>query len=145
MDLSLPQIWLIIGLIMLVIELVSVLLVFVFFSVGALATALLASLGILQGIEMQILSFSAISLISMIALRKHARRLLGNRGKHHEYNEFVGETAMVVKDIPASHEGKIYYRGAEWKATSSDQTPISAGSKVVIVKTEGIVLVVEES
>ena len=145
MDLSLPQIWLIIGLIMLVIELVSVLLVFVFFSIGALATALLASMGILQGIEMQILAFSGISLISMLLLRKHARRLLENRGKQSEYNEFVGETAMVIKDIPAANEGKIYYRGAEWKATSSDHTPIIAGSKVVIVKTEGIVLIVEES
>ena len=63
MDLSLPQIWLIVGLIMLLAELVSVLLVFVFFAIGALLTALLASVGILTSVEAQLIAFSAISLL----------------------------------------------------------------------------------
>ncbi|REA58366.1 NfeD family protein [Dyadobacter luteus] len=145
MDLSLAQIWLIIGLVMLLAELVSVLLVFIFFAIGALLTALLASFGILPDIETQIIAFSAISIISMLILRKQARKLLDNRGKHHEYNEFVGETALVIRDIPVSGQGKIYYRGAEWKAISSDNEIITAGSKVVIKQTDGIVLIVEES
>lgn len=145
MDFSLPQIWLIVGLVMLVVELISVLLVFVFFSIGALATALLASIGVLPTIELQILTFSAISLLSMMLLRKKGKRLLEKQGKHNEYSEFVGETAMVVTDIPQGMEGKIYYRGAEWKAVSNQDQLISAGSKVEIVETQGIVLVVQES
>lgn len=145
MDLSLPQIWLIIGLVMLVAELLSVFLVFIFFAVGASVTALLAFLGVIPSLEMQIVTFSVISLISLLAFRKHARRLLDSRGKSLEYSEFVGETAMVVRDIPVEGEGKIYYRGAEWKAVSLDQSAILAGSKVVITRTDGIVLVVEES
>jgi membrane protein implicated in regulation of membrane protease activity len=145
MDLSLPQIWLIVGLIMLLAELVSVLLVFVFFAIGALLTALLASIGVLSSLEMQVIAFSVISLLSLLVLRKHARRLLDSRGKQHEYNEFVGETALVIRDIPAGGQGKIYYRGAEWKAISVSNSAISAGSKVVISRTDGIILVVEES
>jgi len=145
MDLSLPQIWLIVGLIMLLAELVSVLLVFIFFAIGALLTALLASIGILSTPEMQLIAFSVISLLSLLILRKHARQLLDNRGKHHEYNEFVGETALVIRDIPSNGEGKIYYRGAEWKAVSLHSSAIIAGSKVVIIRTDGIILVVEES
>ncbi len=145
MDLSLPQIWLIVGLIMLVAELLSVILVFIFFAIGGFFTALLAFSGVVTSLEGQIISFSVISLISLFLFRKHARRLLDNRGKSFEYNEFVGETAMVIREIPDTGEGKIYYRGAEWKATSEHHDPIAAGSKVVIVRTEGIVLVVEES
>jgi len=146
MDLSLPQIWLIVGLIMLLAELVSVLLVFVFFAIGALLTALLASMGLLNSMEIQILAFSAISLLSLVILRKYAKNWLDNkRGKLHEYSEFVGETALVIRDIPANGEGKIYYRGAEWKAVSFNHTPVVAGSKVVIIRTDGIVLIVEES
>ncbi len=130
---------------MLVVELISVLLVFVFFSIGALVTALLASIGVLPTIELQILTFSAVSLLSMILLRKHAKRLLEKQGKHNEYSEFVGQTAMVVKDIAQGKEGKIYYRGAEWKAVSNQDLLISAGSKVEIVEAKGIVLVVQES
>ncbi|MCF2486767.1 NfeD family protein [Dyadobacter sp. CY347] len=144
MDLSLPQIWLIVGLIMLIAELVSVLLVFVFFAIGALFTSLLAAAGLLTSTESQIIAFSVISVISMLVLRKHARRLLDRKGAA-EYNEFVGETAMVIKDIPAEGEGKIYYRGAEWKANSLNHTSITAGSKVVIKKADGILLIVEES
>ena len=94
---------------------------------------------------MQILAFSVISVISLFAFRKHARLLLDSRGKTFEYNEFIGETAMVIRDIPVSGEGKIYYRGAEWKAISIHLSPILAGSKVVIVRADGIVLIVEES
>ncbi len=145
MDLSLAQIWLIVGLVMLLAELVSVLLVFVFFAIGALLTALLVSVGILPTLESQLMAFSVISLLSLILLRKQAKGLLNRKGKHSEYNEFIGETALVIRDIPNSGHGKIYYRGAEWKALSLGSTAISAGSKVVIRRTDGIVLIVEES
>lgn len=144
MDLTLPQIWLIVGLVMLLAELVSVLLVFVFFAVGALLTSLLTTVGLLPTTESQILAFSAISLVSLLVLRKHARNLLERRSAA-EYSEFTGETAMVIRDIPGNGEGRIYYRGAEWKAVSETHENIPAGSKVVIKKTEGIVLIVEES
>ncbi|GAB2802650.1 NfeD family protein [Rhabdobacter roseus] len=145
MELSLPQIWLIVGLLMLVAELISVALVFVFFAAGALLTALLASLGVLPSLEWQLLGFSVISVLSLALLRKHAKKLFHPRGKLQEYNEYAGETAMVIKDIPASGEGKIFYRGAEWTALSATHTAIIAGSKVIIRRTEGIKLVVEES
>jgi membrane protein implicated in regulation of membrane protease activity len=145
MDLSLPHIWLIVGLLMLFAELASVVLVFAFFAVGALITALLAALGITPDLNTQLLAFSAISILSLLLFRKQARRLLDRRGKYHEYHEYAGETAMVIKDIPAAGEGKIYYRGAEWTALSATHAPIGAGSKVVIRRTEGIKLVVEES
>lgn len=144
MDLTQPQIWLIVGLVMLLAELASVLLVFVFFAVGALLTSLLTTAGLLPSTESQILAFSAISLISLLVLRKQARKLLDRRS-HPEFTEFTGETAMVIRDIPGNGEGRIYYRGAEWKAISEHHENIPAGSKVVIKKTEGIVLIVEES
>lgn len=145
MELSLPQIWLIVGLLMLVAELISVALVFVFFAAGALITALLASLGLLPDLNTQLFAFSVISVLSLALLRKQARKLLANRGKNTEYSEYAGETAMVIKDIPATGEGKIYYRGAEWIALSATNSLIAAGSKVIIRATDGIKLIVEET
>lgn len=146
MDLSLPQIWVIIGLLMLVAELVSTALVFVFFAVGGLITALLAAIGLLPSLEYQIMAFSLISILTLIIFRKNAKKIMEARHeKHEEYKEFVGETAMVIRDIPASGTGKIYYRGAEWSAISENHAIIEAGSKVIIQRTEGITLVVEES
>ncbi len=145
MDLSLPQIWLIVGLVMLLAELVSVTLVFIFFAVGAFATALLAVLGILNEPDAQIICFSVISFLSLVLLRKQAKLIFFRKEKNPEYNEFIGETAMVIREIPAGGEGKIFYRGAEWIAVSGHRNPIEAGSKVIIRQTDGIKLIVEEA
>jgi membrane protein implicated in regulation of membrane protease activity len=51
----------------------------------------------------------------------------------------------VISDIPAHGEGRIFYRGAEWMAVSNNNVPIEAGSKVTIVKADGIKLLVEEA
>ncbi len=130
---------------MLVAELVSVALVFVFFAAGALITALLASVGVLPDLNTQLFAFSLISVLALVFLRKQAKNLLSRRKNQVEYNEYAGETAMVVKDIPASGEGKIYYRGAEWIALSATHSLIEAGSKVIIRETDGIKLIVEET
>jgi membrane protein implicated in regulation of membrane protease activity len=143
MEFSAPQIWLIAGLLMLFAELASVTLVFIFFAVGALATSLLAYMGVLPSLTAQVLTFSLISLLSLYLFRKEAKRLL-NRPKSKEYNEYVGETAMVVQDITEQAEGKIFYRGAEWIALSYAHKAIPAGSKVIIRATSGIKLLVEE-
>jgi membrane protein implicated in regulation of membrane protease activity len=108
-------------------------------------TALLAALGIAPDLDSQLIAFSLTSLLSLLFFRKRARQLLDSRGKSQEYNEYAGETAMVIKDIPATGEGRIFYRGAEWTAISANHSPIEAGSKVVIRRTEGIKLIVEES
>ncbi len=144
MDLPLPQIWLIIGLILLLAELVSVTLVFVFLAIAALIIAFLGSIGLINSWEYQLILFSVISLVSTLLLRKPAKQWL-NKSRQKEYTEYTGETAMVITDIPADGEGKIFYRGAEWIAVSHHHTPIEAGSKVTIVRADGIRLIVEES
>ena len=143
-SLSLPQIWLIFGLLMLFAELISVALVFVFFSIAAFITSLLAATGLVTSWEYQIIIFSVITVASTVLLRKSAKEWV-NRSKEKEYTEYTGETAMVISDIPAQGEGRIFYRGAEWMAISYRNVPIEAGSKVVIVKADGIKLLVEEA
>ena len=142
--LSLPQLWLIVGLVMLFAELVSVTLVFVFFAIAAFITSLLAATGLVNSWEYQIIVFSVISIVATLMLRKPAKRWI-NRSDQKDYNDFAGETAMVIKDIPAEGEGRIYYRGAEWMAISAKKVPIVAGSKVTIIKADGIRLIVEEA
>lgn len=144
MELSLPQIWLIFGLIMLLAELVSVTLVFVFIAIGALLTALLAQFGIITELPSQVITCSVLSVVSLLLLRQKARDWVNKNGKNGEYKEYSGESAMVIKDIPAIGEGRIFYRGAEWIAVSQNKTQIAAGSKVIIDHAEGIRLFVVE-
>src|SRR5690606_19578335 len=141
---SLPQIWLIIGLLMLFAELVSVALVFVFFAIAAFITSALAATGLVTSWEYQLIVFSVLSVATTLALRKPAKRWV-NKSKQKDYNDDAADTAMVIRDIPAEGEGRIFYRGAEWLAVSSNHVAIEAGSKVTIIRADGIRLLVEEA
>ncbi len=52
----------------------------------------------------------------------------------------VGETGIVKTDIIP--EGKVFVHGELWKAISKN--PIRAGTKVKVVKVEGLVVEVEQ-
>jgi membrane-bound serine protease (ClpP class) len=52
----------------------------------------------------------------------------------------IGAEAEAVTDI--ANEGKVFLKGEYWKATS--KKAIKKGTKVAIVKVEGLSLIVEE-
>ena len=61
--------------------------------------------------------------------------------KHFSGSEaMVGAEAEVIKDI--DEEGEVFLMGEYWKATSKE--PVKKGSKVRVIKVEGLRLIVEE-
>ncbi|MBP2146065.1 membrane-bound ClpP family serine protease [Methanofollis sp. W23] len=56
----------------------------------------------------------------------------------------VGLEGLVTKEVePESIRGKVTIEGVEWSARSADGT-IQAGARVVVVRSEGVHIVVEE-
>ncbi|MFC5409065.1 NfeD family protein [Larkinella bovis] len=135
---TLLQIWAILGLLFLVAELVSISFVFAFLGVGALTTALCTWMGLTPDISAQLLCFSVVTIITLVAGRKPLRRWFESRTKKQEYREYVGDRATVVQTIPAHGEGRIFYRGTEWIAVSDTDESILAGKPVVIKRMDGI-------
>ncbi|RAJ96023.1 membrane protein implicated in regulation of membrane protease activity [Larkinella arboricola] len=136
------QIWAVLGLLFLTAELVSISFVFAFLSVGALVTALLTGLGLTSDVSGQLLCFSVVTIITLVAGRKPLRRWFESRTKKQEYTEYVGDRAKVILTIPAHGEGRIFYRGTEWIAVSETEESILAGKQVVIKRMDGIRAVV---
>jgi membrane protein implicated in regulation of membrane protease activity len=136
------QIWLILGVLLLIAELMSVSFFFAFLSIGALLTALLSWLNITTTLNMQLLAFSVISIGSLLFLRKPLQKVFLKNGKTVEYNEYVGDKATVVTAIPANGEGKVFYRGTEWAAKSDTGQAIDESSIVIIRELDGIKLIV---
>ncbi len=137
-----PQIWLIVGVLLLIAELMSVSFFFVFLSIGALTTALLSWLNITTTLNMQLLTFSVVSVGSLLLLRKPVQNIFKKDGKTVEYNEYVGDNATVVTAIPTNGEGKVFYRGTEWAAKSDTGQAIAETSIVTIKQLDGIKLIV---
>lgn len=144
MSLSPTNVWIIVAALTLIVELVSVSVVFIFFTIGGLVTALLTWLGVIDGINAQLLCFSLVSVLSLVLLRKPFKLWLKKSKSGTEYSEYLGDKATVIKAIPAQGEGRVFYRGTEWIALSENNEAIEAGKSVVIQALDGIKLIVKE-
>jgi membrane protein implicated in regulation of membrane protease activity len=138
-----PQLWVLLGILFLIAELLSVSFVFAFLSVGAFVTALVTVFGITPDLSTQLFCFAAITILTLVTGRKPLRRWFESRTKKQEYVESVGDKATVIETIPASGEGRIFYRGTEWAAVSENHESIMAGQPVVIRRMDGSQAVVE--
>lgn len=54
------------------------------------------------------------------------------------------ETFTLDTDIPAQGEGKVQYHGAPWTALNKTSEVLHKGDRVVVVKTEGVKLILEK-
>ncbi|WP_341227202.1 NfeD family protein [uncultured Arcticibacterium sp.] len=141
MELSSLEIWVILGVIFLIVEIFSVSFFAVFFGVGALVTALLTYLELTNDLITQVIAFLVVSAGSLVVFRKQILTAFNKSGEN--YTELVNERANVSAAIPAKGEGKVFYRGSDWIAEAVTDIAIPKGAKVLIKKVDGIRLIVE--
>jgi inner membrane protein len=135
--------WFIIGLVLFVLELVIPGFFIFFFGLGAWITALVCLIGD-PGINLQIIIFAVISVLSLIGLRRIIQRKFfyskGNKADEVE-DEFTGKEALAVSDFGGQLTGKVEFKGTTWKAESSAE--IKTGQRVIIIEKENFKLIVE--
>jgi membrane protein implicated in regulation of membrane protease activity len=114
------------------------------FAVGALGAGLLAALDVNLAAQWAVFVFG--SLAAFFALRPVARRL--DQQGHDEgigSRRLVGQDAMVLEDIPGPGDiglGLVRVGREEWRAESTDGTPIPTGSQVRVADVRGTRVVV---
>ncbi len=140
MEIGAVEIWTILGVLLLVAEILAVSFFFMFFGVGALATALFTYLGICPDLFSQLVVFALVSVSSILLFRKQVLELFHKKGEN--FKEIIDEKATVSTEIPQNGTGKVFYRGADWLAESIDNQAIASGVTVKIKKIDGIKLLV---
>lgn len=135
------NIWVIIGVVFLILEIVSVSFYALFFGVAGLLTALLTYLGLLDDLTSQIILFAVSSIGSMYLFRKKFTEWFTGKGE--DFKEIIDEFATVSAEIKENSEGKVFYRGSDWIAYETSGKPVASQSKVIIKKIDGIKLIVE--
>lgn len=143
MELTSTEIWTIIGVLLLVVEIFAVSFFFMFFGIGALATALLSWVGVLDSITAQLLVFVVISVASIFIFRKKLKLSFDKRSEG--FNEFEGEKVKIVEAILPNEEGKVTFKGTHWIAYSSSSETLPEGTHAIIKKVDGIKLFVEKA
>ena len=124
-------VWFAIFVALLVFEVMTMGLVCVFFSFGALGASLLALVGV--GVPVQLLCFAVLSVASLLLLRRHAQSIFAGRsGKGAESAMPVLNAQGTVVKATAPHvPGEVSVGGSFWRAVS--QEPLAEGTPVRVV------------
>lgn len=129
--------WLVLVAIMLVIEIFTLGLTTIWFSLGGVAAAIAAGLN--SPLWLQIVLFAGVSVVVMVLVRPFAVKVLDKSRAKTNIDELPGQTIDNAKG-----SGTVRLRGVEWMARSVDDTVIEEGKVVTIQSVSGVKLLVKE-
>ena len=139
------QVWLIAALALLVSEMFSGDFWLTCLAVGCIAAG---GVGLLPfGLPLQILAFAGGSLLSLVSLRPFLLRRLrvGHDVVKTNAAALPGKVGTVTARIGGAGDvGRALVEGEDWRVTSSDNMPIEAGTRVMVLQVDGSTLVVEK-
>jgi len=139
-----PLVWIIVGIFLILSELVATSIIAVFLGLGALATGALLYLGIINSLTLQLLVFSAVSLLSLVIARRRLKTLfVGDTIQKNQHSDFlqqaIGQRVKVVTNFEQG-TGRVELNGVQWTAYSEEA--LSSGDTAWITHNEGIALYV---
>jgi len=135
-------IWLIIFVLTLVIEALTVSLVSIWFSIGALFSFITSY--ITNNTLIQIIVFVITSVIALIITKPLAKKYLKKDIIKTNCNNLIGKTALVIEELTDKNMGKVKVDGQIWSAINKDKGTIDADSEVVVLSIEGVKLIVRK-
>lgn len=137
-----PLVWLAIAIAAAVMEGVTVQLVSIWFALSAAVTAV-AALLFRMDFSTQLLLFSLLGLVLLLATRPFVRRKMQVTMEHTNADMVVGKTGVVTKTVGDSLEaGRIQVTGMDWSAKTPDGAVLQPGARVTVLAIEGATLVV---
>lgn len=135
-------IWLSLAVFFLIIESMTVEIISIYFTGGALVSMALSLLGV--PLEWQILTFCVVSIILIIFTRPIVARYLKRNESKTNVDTLIGDVATVTREILPDERGEVKIKGQYWLAVSANNDIIELGSKVSILAIEGAKLIVKK-
>ena len=137
------QIWAIVAVICLILELTAGDFFIICFSIGAVFACLTDALG--GGIILQLIVFAVFTLASLFFVRPFAVRFL-HKGESNRVSNAVallGSKGRVVETVKADSFGRVQIDGDIWKAVTNEQNDIPEGTNVRVISRESTIITVE--
>lgn len=135
-------VWLVGGLVLLTLELVTPgLLVFLFLGAASMLVGLVAALDTELPLWIELAAFSILSVVLLTVVRGPLlARLKGRPQDPTGVDPLVGETATPKQDLAPGAEGQGELRGTVWKVRNECGEPIAAGTRCRVVRVDGLTL-----
>ena len=139
------QLWTVIAVICLILELMAGDFFIICFSIGALFAALAAALGLC--IWLQLVAFALFTLVCLFWLRPFAKRYLrkGEDQRVSNADALLGRQGRVVETVKAGGYGRVQIDGDIWKAVTLGEQDIPEGSNVIVTDRASTIITVETS
>lgn len=134
-------VWFVIFLVLLFIEIITINLVSIWFSIGALFAMITTFFTDL--VQVQMLVFFVVSLLCLIMTKPVVNKLRKRKVQATNLDRVIGMSGVVTSPILPNEVGEVKVDGKRWSAISSDGV-ISDGEMVNIVRIDGVKLIVEK-
>lgn len=139
----LPVVWLAAIILFAIVEaLTASALVSIWFSVGALA-ALIVSF-CTRNFWVQLVVFFVVSIAVLALVRPLTKRYFTPKTERTNAEALVGREAVVTETVDnLAATGLVQLRGQTWTARSVDNAPLTPGTRVTVVRLEGVKVIVK--
>lgn len=134
--------WLSLAIFFLIIEGMTVEIVSLWFTGGSLSALVLSLFRV--NFWWQLITFIVVSIILIVFTRPIVIKYFKKNAIKTNVDSFIGEHAVITKDVKPDDRGELIYRGQFWLAISSDNTLIEKDSKVIILAIEGVKMIVKK-
>lgn len=140
---NLWQLWALVAIVCLILELTNGDFFIMCFSIGAVCAAISSALGL--GFYGGLMVFAACSVLSIFFVRPFALKYLhrNDGGRLSNADALIGRVGRVSEAIEAGGYGRVAIDGDDWKATSVGGMAIQTGCKVRVVGRDSIIITVE--
>lgn len=137
------QVWVIVCILGLILELSSGDFFIMCFAIGAVAAIIPSALGV--SITWQVIVFAVVSALSLMFVRPVALKYFHKSKDERPSNAdaLIGQEGRVSATIEPGGFGRVAVDGDDWKAKSADGQAIEKDAKVRIVSRESIIITVE--
>ena len=132
--------WVLLGLVLTGAELMSPSgLYLLFFGIAALIVGALTGVEIVQTEWLEWLLFSILAVVSLLLFRQPLLRTT-QTSPHPAIDSMVGESAVLLDDLPPGQTGKAELRGTTWTTRNEGTTTLVKGQRATVLKVDGLML-----
>lgn len=141
---SAAVIWIVLGIVLILSELLATSVVAVFIGIGAIVTGILLQLGVIEATAWQFIVFGLVSILTLVLARKRLKQWFGgttadkSQGQR-QFQQDLGERVVVQEDFQQG-AGRVVLNGVSWNALSDED--LKQGDVAWVVSNEGIRLTV---
>jgi membrane protein implicated in regulation of membrane protease activity len=135
--------WWALACVLVMFELLTLSFTFLFFALSAALVGVLAYFGF-KDVPVLLSIFGAVGLLGLLGLRGPLKRKASFRKNSWDEGSDIHKELELSSDLPARGHGTIEYQGTTWTVVNDSDLALSAGSKVKIVRIDGVKLLVKK-